>query len=166
MADLRQHLARQCELGIAAGEGRAEVACIPRTNPPGATTSAVLMGRPASRSFGARIVNRGSLAQDLADSASNDSRFASSASRDNSVPPGGLEPPPPGLGALPGASTGASMPDFSYILANSGIRPNHLLTPFHSMNHSTKREARTSPGLGIGLPRGGCRSPNTRGARS
>ena len=46
------------------------------------------------------------------------------------------------------------MPDFDRILGYSSGRQDHCSTPFHSTNHSTKREARTSSGVSIRLPTG------------
>jgi hypothetical protein len=46
--------------------------------------------------------------------------------------PAGLEPAPPGLGALPAASTDASLPDFASILGYSSTRRNHCAPQFHS----------------------------------
>jgi len=124
--------------GSTAGEGRSEVAFVPRTVARGGTMSAVRTGRPASGSLGATIVNRGPPAEDLVIRASTTADLPSSASRDNSVPPGGLEPPSPGLGALPAASTPASMPDFDVILDYTSDNQNHCPPRFHSTSHSTK----------------------------
>jgi hypothetical protein len=54
-----------------------------------------------------------------------------------------------GLGALPGSSSGASMPDFGYILGYSVKQQDHCAPSFHSTNHSTKRDTRTSSGAGL-----------------
>jgi hypothetical protein len=66
------------------------------------------------------------------------------------VPPAGFEPATPGLGALPCASTSASMPDYNPILDDSSLRQDHRSPRFHSTNHSTRRDARTSPGQAAG----------------
>jgi hypothetical protein len=113
--------------------------------PRGGTTSAVLMVDLRREARGDDRQRRFS-AEDVADSCVNDSRSCIIGHHEMTfVPPAGFESATPGLGALLGASSGGSMPDFGPILGYFESRADHRSTSFHCTSHSIRCDAQINP---------------------